>query len=109
MEDQDVTAAESNAAVALAPLRRQIDTLDEEIVRLLAARFDVVRQVAAMKAETGIPVRLPGRIEAVCGRAAELGARHDLDPAFMRRLYRQIIDEACAMEDRQIGSSDGEA
>ncbi len=87
---------------ALAPFRRRIDALDDEIVRLLAARFEVVREVARLKAEYGIPVRLPARIEEVCARAAETGGRQGLDQHFLRQLYRQIIDEACAMEDRLI-------
>ena len=47
-------------------------------------------------------VGLPARIEEVCARAAETGGRQGLDQHFLRQLYRQIIDEACAMEDRLI-------
>ena len=81
---------------ALAPFRCRIDVLDDEIVRLLAERFEVVREVARLKAEHGIPVRLPARIEEVCARAAETGGRQGLDQRFLRQLYGQIIDEACA-------------
>jgi chorismate mutase-like protein len=94
---------EISAAETLAPFRREIDALDEQIIDLLAERFRVVQKVAALKAEAGIAVRLPGRIEEVCARAAELGSRKGLDGAFLRRLYRQIIEETCALEDQLIG------
>ncbi|HMB77456.1 MAG TPA: chorismate mutase [Kiloniellaceae bacterium] len=99
---------EAGAAEALAPLRRKIDALDREIVGLLAKRFQVVRQVAALKTESGIAVRLPGRIEEVCARVAEQGGREGLDPDFLRQLYRQIIEEACALEDRLIADHSAE-
>jgi len=73
---------------ALGAHRRKIDALDDEIVRLLAERFEVVREVARLKAENGIPVRLPARIEEVCARAAEIGGRQGLDQHFLRQLYR---------------------
>lgn len=82
----------------LQSFRAEIDALDDDIVRLLAARFEVVRQVAAYKAEAGIPVRLPDRIEAVCKRNAEQAADLGLDPQLVDRLYRMIIDAACALE-----------
>ena len=99
----------AGADEALAPLRRRIDAIDAEIVGLLAARFRVVREVAALKAENGIAVHLPGRIEEVCARAAAEGGRQGLDPAFLRHLYRQIIEETCALEDRLIAGDAAEA
>jgi len=87
---------------ALAPFRRQIDALDDEIVRLLAERFAVVRQVAEVKRARKIPAVLPDRIAAVKARAAKNAAPLGLDPDFMRRLYGLIIDEACRIEDEHI-------
>ena len=86
----------------LEDFRRKIDALDDEIVRLLAARFAVVREVADFKAQHNIPVRLADRIEAVIARNAENGARQGIDPAFLRQLYSQIVEASCALEDRLI-------
>ena len=88
----------------LAPFRRRIDMLDDEIVRLLAERFAVVHQVAAVKRAENIPAVLPERIEAVKARAAANAAPLGLDPLFVRRLYGLIIDEACRLEDELIAS-----
>lgn len=83
--------------------RESIDRLDDQIVRLLAERYGIVRQVAAIKAEHGIPSVLEDRVQEVIERNAATAAVSGLDPELVRRLYRVIIDEACAMEDRLCG------
>lgn len=83
--------------------RQRIDALDDQIVRLLAERYAVVEQVAAIKAEHGIPSVLEDRVQEVIERNATTASATGLDPDLVRRLYRVIIDEACAMEDRLCG------
>lgn len=83
--------------------RRRIDALDDQIVRLLAERYGIVEQVAAIKAEHGIPSVLEDRVREVIKRNATTAVGLGLDPDLVRRLYRVIIDEACAMEDRLCG------
>lgn len=83
----------------LAPLRSEIDAIDDEIVALLGRRLAVVHRVAAVKAEAGLPAILPDRIEAVKALAAERGKAYGLDPEFVTRLYQMIIDEACRVEE----------
>ncbi|WP_282604856.1 chorismate mutase [Pelagibius sp. Alg239-R121] len=80
--------------------RQQIDRLDDEIVRLLAERYGIVSQVAAIKAEHGIPSVLQDRVTEVIERNAETAAGLGFDPDLVRRLYAVIIEEACALEDR---------
>ena len=92
----------------LEDFRRRIDALDDEIVRLLAARFAVVREVADFKAQHRIPVRLADRIEAVLSRNAENGARQGVDSALLRQLYGQIVEASCALEDRLIEADETE-
>ena len=93
-------------ATELAPFRRRIDELDREIVRLLAERFAVVREVAALKQRRNIPVLLPERIEEVKEQAAARGAPMGVDPDFLRRLYGCIIDEACRIEHALMDSDE---
>ncbi len=84
---------------SLAPLRAEIDAIDDEIVALLGKRLSVVHRVAVVKQAEGLPAVLPDRVEAVKARAAERGKAHGLDPAFMATLYQTIIDEACRVEE----------
>ncbi|AWK87054.1 chorismate mutase [Azospirillum thermophilum] len=83
----------------LAPLRAEIDALDDEIVALLGKRLAVVHRVAAVKAQAGLPAVLPDRIAAVKARAADRGRAVGLDPDFVANLYQMIIDEACRVEE----------
>ncbi len=92
-------------AKLLATHRRRIDALDDEIVRLLAERFGVVREVARIKAAHDIPARIPERMEEVRARNSVHGGESGIDPALVRRLYDQIVDASCALEDELMGRS----
>ena len=83
----------------LAPYRAKIDALDSQIVALLGQRFDVVRDVAALKAQNGIAPILPDRIEEVVQRARAKAEKAGVDPKLVEQIYRIIIDSACKLED----------
>ncbi len=85
---------------ALQAHRRRIDQLDDRIVRLLAERYGIIAEVASIKAEHGIPSVLADRVTEVIERNAATAAELGLDPDLTRRLYKLMIDEACALEDR---------
>jgi chorismate mutase-like protein len=89
----------SETEALLSDHRRRIDELDDHIVRLLAERFDVVREVARIKAAHDIPVRLPERIQEVCERNSAHGAERGIDPNVVRQIYSQIVDASCSLED----------
>lgn len=86
----------------LTHFRQQLNALDEEIVHLIARRFQVCRSVAHHKRDHGIPMMQPGRVAEVKERCARMAAGLGVDPEFARRLYALIIDEACRMEDEII-------
>jgi isochorismate pyruvate lyase len=83
----------------LAPYRTRIDTLDAQIVALLGQRFDVIREVAALKAEHGIAPILPDRIEEVVSHARAKAEKAGVDPKLVEQIYRIIIDTACREEE----------
>ncbi|GGF29314.1 hypothetical protein GCM10011611_39210 [Aliidongia dinghuensis] len=91
-------------AADLTELRRLIDDIDDRLLDLLAERIAVAERVADYKRATGIPVRLPDRIEAVKARCAERGAARGLDPVYVRDLWGRIIEETCRLEERLIGT-----
>jgi chorismate mutase len=83
----------------LEEFRRQLDELDGQLLDLLARRFDVCRQVAALKAEEQIPMMQPARVAEVKRRAVERGRSRGLAEAFVTALYDLVIAEACRIED----------
>jgi chorismate mutase-like protein len=82
----------------LAPYRIKIDALDAQIVTLLGARFDIVRDVAALKAQHGIHPILPDRIEEVVQHARAKAEKSGVDPKLIEQIYRILIDAACQLE-----------
>jgi chorismate mutase/prephenate dehydratase len=78
----------------LEELRRQLDTVDRELIELIARRLGIVASVGASKAGTGTPVRDVQRERAVLASAAltarQLGVSEDL----IRRIFREIIGHA---------------
>ena len=102
------TTTPPEAQALLAPFRSQIDALDTQIVALLGQRFAVVRQVAALKSQHGIPPVLRDRLHEVADRARAQASAVGLDPVIAARIYNVILDAACALEDDVMGST-GEA
>jgi chorismate mutase-like protein len=83
-------------------LRAEIDAVDEQLVRTLALRFEIVTRVAEYKARTGTPMMQSERVREVADRSAALARAHRLDPAMVRRLFELLIEETCEFEDRRI-------
>ena len=78
--------------------REQIDALDEQIIDLLAKRFDIVQAVGHLKTKENLSVVQPERAEEVKRRAADMAASKGLDPQFIWTLYEMMIDHAHVVE-----------
>lgn len=74
----------------LGRLRRQIDRLDAELVRLLAQRFQVTDDVGAVKAAHKLPAHDPQREAAQLARLTELCREEQLDPALLEPVFETI-------------------
>jgi 3-deoxy-7-phosphoheptulonate synthase len=81
--------------------RERIDSIDEEIVRLLNERAEMALRVGRIKCATGAPVHAPEREAAVLRHVAE-AAEGPLDPSAVERLFRAIIDETRAAQVRSV-------
>ncbi|MFH1157404.1 MAG: chorismate mutase [Pseudomonadota bacterium] len=90
---------QERAAKLLKSFRKQIDDLDIRILKLLGARFRVVRKVAGIKNTHDIPSFLQGRVVEVRDRCVKAGKKYGIDPAFVYILYSAIIYQSCATED----------
>ncbi|HET6689074.1 MAG TPA: chorismate mutase, partial [Rubrobacter sp.] len=80
-------------------LRQGIDSVDEEIVRLLDRRAWLARRIGEIKHENGLAAYAPARERAVLDRVATLG-----DGEFPRRglqaVFREIISSSISLEAR---------
>jgi chorismate mutase-like protein len=93
---------------SLEPFRRRLDTLDEEITRLLGARFDIIREVASYKRANDIPMMQPDRVAEVRSRYLARGAELEIPPDFTASLFDLLIAASCKLEDELIDAPPAE-
>lgn len=81
----------------LPQLRRQIDEIDEQLVRLLSQRAALALEIGRIKHSAGEPVYQPAREVQVLAHVREVNPG-PLDDAAIMRLFERIIDEARRLE-----------
>ncbi|BCJ40031.1 hypothetical protein GCM10010168_28890 [Actinoplanes ianthinogenes] len=82
---------------SLAAVRREIDAIDGEMVRLLAAREGLVRRAGALKKDEQA-VRAPGRVEEVIAKVRGLAGEAGASPEVVERVYRAMIGAFIELE-----------
>jgi methylmalonyl-CoA epimerase len=88
--------------------RARLDQVDAALIDLLAARFRIIEEVAAIKQKFGIRVMQPERVQAVLKLRSEAALKAGLKKPLVDRLWRELIGEACRIENDIIGSSIGD-
>jgi chorismate mutase-like protein len=82
-------------------LRRGIDAVDQQILKLLHERVRLVMQVGEYKRERGIPVYDPARERALLDRLCK-AAEPPLDADTVRRIFERLVDESRRIEQHHI-------
>ncbi len=84
----------------LPEIRKKIDAVDEQIIRLLNERADLVHEVGVVKKAQGQPIYAPEREEqvlrALAAKSREMNSR--LPEKSIRAIYREIMSAALALE-----------
>jgi len=83
-------------------LRRDIDRVDEVLVRLLNERARCACEVGKLKKELGIDVYQPEREKQVIEHVRSIAVEGPLGPDAIARLFERIIDEARGLERRIV-------
>ena len=78
-------------------LRRRIDALDEELVRLLSARAACALEIGRVKKQAGLEIYQPSREAEVLAHVQDVNGG-PLDHGAIRRLFERVIDEARRLE-----------
>lgn len=76
---------------ALQTLRDRIDLIDHQFVELLAERHRIVGEVAAVKRETGVPIRDDGREAALLADRRTVASHSGLNPEVTESLFRLVL------------------
>jgi chorismate mutase/prephenate dehydrogenase len=75
----------------LEELRGQIDTIDRQLVELLAQRIQVVQQVTKVKQKHELPTFHPAREENLISARRAQAADAGLDPDYVEDLFRTVL------------------
>src|SRR4051812_16738198 len=93
--------------MTLEDLRKDIDRVDEVLVRLLNERARCVCEVGRLKKQLGVEVYQPDREKDVLRHVKEIACEGPLGPDAIGRLFERIIDEARRLE-RRGGHDEGD-
>lgn len=82
---------------ALDEWRRRIDTIDEQLMRLLNSRSACAVEIGRIKRAVGLPIYSPEREAWILERVMRENPG-PLDPTAVRRVFERIIDEGRRLE-----------
>lgn len=93
----------------LASLRKGLDDIDAVLVSALGERARLARDIARVKADGDGPVRDADRETALLQHRSAVGERLGLDPAFVRRIFREILDDSVRRQQDVLQTTPEEA
>ncbi len=87
-----------NKTNSLKYFREEIDTVDEQIIALLAKRMEVVKKVGVYKKEREIPPLDPKRWQEVLTTKRQIAKELNLSADLVEDIYERIHKEALLIE-----------
>ena len=78
--------------------REEIDTLNIELIALLAKRTSIAKEIGALKKQENIPVKDTEREHLVLAEARTTAALYGVDPSYIEDVFRAIIKGARAVQ-----------
>ncbi|QFU08922.1 Salicylate biosynthesis protein PchB [Rhodobacteraceae bacterium THAF1] len=89
----------------MSELRAAIDSIDRDLIELLAERVGYIDRAAQLKPAEGLPARTTDRIAAVVANVRALAEDKDLDPDLAEQIWRLFIEWAIVREEKVLGPS----
>ncbi|MFC4438131.1 MULTISPECIES: chorismate mutase [Natrialbaceae] len=90
--DENEPAERAPEEMNLDELREEIQTIDREIVELIAQRTYVADTIAAVKDEKGLPTTDEKQEEQVMERAGRNAEQFDVDANLVKAIFRLLIE-----------------
>jgi chorismate mutase len=78
--------------------RKEIDTIDQELLNILAKRFDIIREIGKLKKEKNILPLDEKRWEEVMGKINNKATKLNLPKIFVKNIYDEIHKAALMIE-----------
>lgn len=86
----------------LPKVRKKIDKLDFELIRILSERTKTYKNIARYKQKNKIPVVQKQRMKEMFKKRRALAKESGLDPDFVERIFSLIIGEAIRIQKKLI-------
>lgn len=86
---------------SLEQVRKEIDQLDQAIIALLAQRQEYVDQSVRFKSSVQ-DIQAPERVEQVMSKVREQAELNRLDPDFVEKIYRELIQHFIQRESKEF-------
>lgn len=84
-------------------LRDAIDSLDADLIALLAKRFAYIDRAAQLKPAIGMPARTTDRVQQVIDQVRTRASALNLDPDLIETLWRALIENSITREEKAMG------
>jgi chorismate mutase len=98
------TIADVSVQMQLEELRQMIDSLDAEVVDLIARRMNIVEKIAGLKKENNIAVFQPERWQQVIESRTKQGSPLQLEDTFVLKLFELIHDKSIRTQFKVINA-----
>ena len=91
----------SDDSPSIEQLRQQIDTLDSQMVEILAKRAEVTRQIGIYKSKVGLPVYVPSREAELLATRRQQGEQRGVSPDLVEDILRRVMRESYQTQNEQ--------
>ena len=86
---------------SLQDIRREIDSIDAEILALLQKRFLCSKEIARIKQETGMPVFDRTREEELFARIEAIAKKEGIPPSVAQSIFTEIVHQSRRVQERE--------
>lgn len=83
----------------LKQLRKQVDSVDKQLLQLLSQRVQICRAIGSIKKRQGLPVQDSRREQEVYQQVKAKAAQLGLNPAQIEAIYREIVNMCSAVQE----------
>ena len=88
--------------LTMSDIRKEIDRIDENLIKLLAERQRWVERAVEVKRRDGLPARDEARVRQVIDHVRVLARGHNVDPALVEAMWTEMVEWFIAYEERSM-------
>lgn len=88
--------------LTMSDIRKEIDRIDEGLIKQLAERQRWVEKAVVVKKRDGLPARDSARIAQVVDHVRVLARGHKVDPALVEAMWTEMVEWFVAYEERSL-------